>query len=92
MEKKLTAMQQLRNKLLEEIQNLKEPAQLNEHINGYREALKNVVNDIDAQMIEIEKQQIEDGFAEGHARFTKCEESELQEKAEQYYNETFKTK
>ena len=56
---------------------------------GYREAMKNVILDIDAQMLAIERQQIEDGFAEGHARFTNCEESELQEKAEQYYNTAF---
>jgi hypothetical protein len=52
-----TAMIELRDKLLEEVQNLKEASQTNEHLKGYREALKNVANDIDAQMAQIERQQ-----------------------------------
>jgi coenzyme F420-reducing hydrogenase alpha subunit len=52
-----TAMIELRDKLLEEVQNLKEASQTNEHLKGYREALKNVANDIDAQMILIEREQ-----------------------------------
>ena len=53
-----TAMIELRDKLLEEIQNLKEASQANEHLKGYREALKNVANDIDAQMAKLEYKSI----------------------------------
>ncbi len=55
-------MQELRDKLLEEAQNLKELAQKNEHLNGYREALKNIANDIDAQMLRFERQIIVDAY------------------------------
>jgi hypothetical protein len=54
-----TAMIELRDKLLEEVQNLKEASQTNEHLKGYREALKNVANDIDAQMAQIERNQFD---------------------------------
>jgi phosphoenolpyruvate carboxylase len=52
-----TAMIELRDKLLEEVQKLKEASQTNEHLKGYREALKNVATDIDAKMAQIERQQ-----------------------------------
>ena len=87
-EKQLTAMMILRDKLLEEVQNLKESAQENEHLKGYREALKNVANDIDAQMLATERQQLIDAYIDGG-----------QDKVyygniapETYYLETFKTK
>lgn len=57
-----TAMIELRDKLLEEVQNLKEASQTNEHFKGYREALKNVANDIDAQMMRFERQIIVDAY------------------------------
>jgi hypothetical protein len=61
-----TAMTILKDKLLEEYQNLKDDT---EHIKGYREALKNIANDIDAQMMEVEKiiimQSYNDGYKEG---------------------------
>ena len=60
-----TAMAELRDKILEEYQNLKDASQANEHLNGYREALKNIANDIDAQMLSIEKDSIVDSFAAG---------------------------
>ena len=59
---KKTPMTELRDKLLEEVQNLKENAQLNEHLKGYREALKNVANDIDAQMLRFENLVIADAY------------------------------
>ncbi len=60
-----TAMIELRDKLLEEVQNLKEASQTNEHLKGYREALKNVANDIDAQMTQIEYKIIVNAYAAG---------------------------
>jgi hypothetical protein len=53
-----TSMMQFRDKILIEVQNLKESAQQNEHLKGYREALKNVANDIDAQMLTHEKTEL----------------------------------
>lgn len=53
-----TSMMELRDKLLEEYQNLKEPSHNHEYLNGYREALKNVANDIDAQMLAHEKTEL----------------------------------
>lgn len=50
-----TAMMQLKDKLLYEIKNLEEDAKTNLHTKGYRDAFVNLVNDIDAQMLVIEK-------------------------------------
>jgi len=76
-----TAMMQLRNKLLIEVQELKETAQQNEHLKGYREALKNVANDIDAQMLAIEKQHHEKTYNAGYL--------DLNLTFEEFYNNTF---
>ncbi len=57
-----TAMKELHDKLLEEVQNLKESAQKNEYLQGYRDALKNVANDIHAQMMRFERQIIVDAY------------------------------
>lgn len=62
---KKTAMIELRDKLLVEVENLKEASQNNEHLKGYREALKNVANDIDAQMAQIEYKIIVNAYAAG---------------------------
>ena len=59
---KKTPMTELRDKLLDEVQNLKENAQSNEHLRGYREALKNVANDIDAKMLRFENLVIADAY------------------------------
>lgn len=37
-----------------------------------------------------EEEQIINAFAEGHARFTECGEFELEEKANQYFNQTYR--
>jgi hypothetical protein len=83
-----TAMTILKDKILEEYQELREPAQLNEHIKGYREALKNIANDIDAQMMEVEKiiimQSYNDGYKEGSY--------DTGPWAEDYYDEIYGTK
>lgn len=60
-----TAMIELRDKLLEEYQNLKESSHNHEYLNGYREALKNVANDIDAQMAKLEYKSIVNAYAAG---------------------------
>lgn len=82
-----TAMKELRDKLLVEVQNLKEASQTNEHLKGYREALKNVANDIDAQMMRFERQIIVDAYnadlyggLSGHKKFNDGDD---------YYNSTY---
>jgi hypothetical protein len=57
-----TAMKELRDKLLVVVQELKEESQANDYLKGYREALKNVANDIDAQMMRFERQIIVDAY------------------------------
>lgn len=84
MENSETAMTQLRNKLLIEVQNLKEP-QLNEYLKGYREALKNIATDIDCQMLMFEREQILNAFVAGDERGTK----DIPFNCEQYYNQTY---
>lgn len=71
-----TAMIQLRDKLLEEVQKLKEQSEKNEHIKGYRDALNNIANDIDAQMLAIEREQINDAFVAEYAalKWISCSE------------------
>ena len=53
-----TAMMELRDKLLEVYQKEKESSFNSDFLKGYRDCLKNIANDIDAQMLETEKQQI----------------------------------
>ena len=85
-----TSMMELRNKLLIEVQNLKEPAQQNEHINGYREALKNVANDIEAQMLAHEKTELI-AFAYNQIQEMESELGDMIYKKvpEEIYDETF---
>lgn len=78
-----TALTQLRDKLLVTCQELKEPSIGNEHLKGYREALKNVANDIDAQMLAIEQKQIEDAYNTAIERPISDYD---------YYSQTFKSK
>lgn len=80
-------MKELRDKLLVEVQNLKEASQTNEYLQGYREALKNVANDIDAQMMRFERQIIVDAYnadshggLSGHKKFNDGDD---------YYNSTY---
>ena len=85
MEVSETAMTQLRDKLLFEVQNLKEIDTGNEYLRGYREALKNIANDIDCQMIMFEREQILNAFVAGDERGTK----EIPFNCEQYYTQTY---
>lgn len=78
-----TAMMELRDKLLSVYEELKESS--SEHLLGYSEALKNVANDIDVQMLKTERQQIEDAFVAGDERGT----NNIPFNAEQYYNQTY---
>jgi len=84
-----TAMIELRDKLLEEVGNLKDASQSSEHINGYREALKNISNDIDAQMLCHEKEQISSAFESGMVLNNSSNRYVSDIEAENYYLQNF---
>lgn len=73
-----TAMQQLRDKLQTVVDQLHDAAPNTDQY-GYRDAFKNAIADIDAQMLEIEKQQIGKAHDSGH----------VGSDGEGYYTETF---
>jgi hypothetical protein len=66
----MTAMMELRDKLLTEAKNLREQTLYIERIGGYVEALENVAKDIDAQMLGVEKANL---IAFGYAQIEKID-------------------
>jgi len=77
-----TAMMQLRDKL-EAV--LKGKFNFTNYDEGYKTALENVIKDIDAQMLAIEKEQYFNAFVAGSERGT----GEIPFNCEQYYSQTF---
>lgn len=90
-----TAMQELRNKLLKVHQKQKEEAALNEFLKGYQSALINIVNDIDAQMLEIEKSQIIEAYEKGYdngiinEQYVRGFSNNEPISSEEYFNKTY---
>ena len=80
-----TAMQELKDKIQHAIEELN--GELNGYKSGYKQCLINIQNDIDSQMLEMEKEQIIDAVNFGDTRGKITTYST----AEQYYNETFKS-
>lgn len=81
-----TAMQVLKSKIQDAIGEIN--GELNLYSSGYKQCLINIQNDIDAQMMEKEKEQIIDAFGIG----CQVESTRLigyQDMAEQYYKETY---
>jgi len=78
-----TAIQELKDKIQHVIEELN--GELSEYKAGYKQCLINIQNDIDSQMLLMEKEQIMDAWIDGLINW----DSEKQ--AEQYYNETFKS-
>lgn len=78
-----TAMQVLKSKIQDAIGEIN--GELNLYSSGYKQCLINIQNDIDAQMMEMEKEQIEDAHYQGYRNF--IDTTEISEK---YYNETYK--
>jgi len=78
-----TAMQELKDKIQHAIEELN--SELSEYQAGYKQCLINIQNDIDFQMLQMEKEQIIEAHINGQPIYS-CQS----EKAEQYYNETFK--
>ena len=79
MEKKLTPMMQLREKLQHV---LNENTNGGEFVEGYNSALKNIIADIKVNMLPIEREMIEDVYLDG---------LDDDKDAITYYAETFKT-
>jgi hypothetical protein len=79
-----TSMQELKDKIQHAIEELN--GELNDYKAGYKQCLINIQNDIDFQMLQMEKEQISIAYKEGW----NCPHGEgFPETGEQYYNETF---
>jgi len=79
-----TAMQELKDKIQHAIEELN--GELNDYKAGYKQCLINIQNDIDSQMLLMEKEQIINAYWDGN------QDVDYKLLAEQYYNETFKSK
>jgi hypothetical protein len=75
-----TAMQELKDKIQHAIEELN--SELSEYQAGYKQCLINIQNDIDFQMLQMEKEQILKAYDAGDA--------DRVYQPQQYYNETFK--
>jgi hypothetical protein len=88
-----TAMQELKDKIQHAIEELN--SELSEYQAGYKQCLINIQNDIDFQMLQMEKEQIinsrEDGFLWGMRNTNNFYADKVIE-SEQYYNETYESK
>lgn len=84
MEKKLTPMMQLREKLQRA---LNDKYNNGKHWEGYSLALKNIISNIETNILLIEREMIEDTFKDAQV----LHQINNQMRAEQYYTETFKT-
>ena len=91
---KQTAMQNLKGDLILTIDSAKEAFLEIENVairkacqEVVRLTLKKIIERIDDELLEIEKQQIIDSWIDGDARI--CQTKSIQH-AEQYYNKTFK--
>lgn len=77
-----TSMQELKDKIQHAIEELN--SELSEYQAGYKQCLINIQNDIDFQMLQMEKEQIINAHKDS-ATF----EMDADRYAEKYYNETF---
>lgn len=80
-------MKGLRDKLLSEVENLKEPSKSSSYLKAYREALINTLNDIENYMIKFERIAIVEAYntdlyggLSGNRKFSDGDE---------YYKETY---
>jgi hypothetical protein len=83
--KKETAMQQLKDKIQFVIGEMN--GELNSYQSGYKQCLINIQNDIDLQMLAMEKEQIVDSFDAGLFDGSMDDVNDRIHK--QYYNETY---
>ena len=85
-----TAMQELKDKIQHAIEELN--SELSEYQAGYKQCLINIQNDIDFQMLQMEKEQIVDAYEIGFADAwddARYDDEPKHAGAEHYYNETF---
>jgi hypothetical protein len=88
---KQTAMQQLKAKIQVVIGDMN--GELSSYESGYKQCLINIQNDIELQMMAMEKEQIVDAWNAGKKNPFIVQHSECCENnGKQYYNETYNTK
>ncbi len=82
-------MQELKDKIQHAIEELN--SELSEYQAGYKQCLINIQNDIDFQMLQMEKEQIEIAFFKGDlfAEDYFDPDNPTKDVSENYYNETF---
>jgi len=83
-----TAIQELKDKIQHVIEELN--GELSEYKAGYKQCLINIQNDIDSQMLLMEKEHICNAYKEGNHSEMRGGKF-INPIAEQYYNETFKS-
>jgi len=82
-----TAMQELKDKIQHAIEQLND--ELNEYKAGYKQCLINIQNDIDSQMLEMEKEQITYCYDFVSSKIcTQCDDFKT---GDEYYNQTYKS-
>jgi hypothetical protein len=84
--KKQTAMQQLKEKIQVVIGKMND--ELNLYESGYKQCLINIQNDIDLQMLAMEKEQIIDAFGIG-CQVESTRLVDYHDMANQHYNKTY---
>lgn len=82
-----TAMQQLKEKIQVVIGEMN--GELSSYESGYKQCLINIQNDIDLQMMAMEKEQIMKALDRGFDEGSSFPEDITLNNAEQYYNETY---
>ena len=86
--KKETAMQQLKDKIQVAIGEMN--GELNSYQSGYKQCLINIQNDIDLQMLAIEKEQLIEAHADGqYLNSVSLTKRMCLDNAESYFNETY---
>jgi len=82
-------MQELKDKIQHAIEELN--SELSEYQAGYKQCLINIQNDIDFQMLQMEKEQIMKAFYKGRQeeQYKNLFNNHVRKSEEQYYKETY---
>lgn len=86
--KQTTALHDLKERLQVVVDDLK--GHTGYYDSGYRTAVENVIKDIDAQVLEKEKQQLCDFWIEGNKQGWE-QQTDRPDDAEKFYNSTFQS-
>jgi hypothetical protein len=85
---KQTALQQLKSTIKDGIGNMN--GQLNDYKSGYKQCLIDIENLIDKQLLEMEREQIEEAFQSGKWDWAEHIVNDVESKdASEYYNEKY---